>query len=309
MEEPELVLHEEIITVRRHSLIFPLDRKTRVERLMPFVSAWAQENEAEVLALHVVRVPAQLSIRQGRMFLAEGKALLERVITAAKEVDVPVHSMIRLGRDEVRGVFRTARQRRASLMVLDWRGYTRSRGRIFGHVIDRLVDNPPCDVAVVSYKGLDRVKRILVPTGGGPHAALAASLAAQLGVYFDASVTMLNICTRKFTPGEQKRRLERLQATTAGMDFPFKYQVSPANDTVEGILAQAADYDLVLVGAAWRRPFAQVLFGNTPERLAAQCPKTVIMVKRRDPLEAIVRRIRPGVPTEPPVEATDGVAA
>jgi nucleotide-binding universal stress UspA family protein len=309
MEEPELVLHEEIITVRRHSLIFPLDRKTRVERLMPFISAWAQENEAEVLALHVVRVPAQLSIRQGRMFLAEGKALLERVITAAKEVDVPVHSLIRLGRDEVKGIFRTARRRRASLMVLDWRGYTRSRERIFGHVIDRLVDNPPCDVAVVSHKGLDGVKRILVPVSGGPHAALAASLAAQLGVHFDASVTMLNICTREFTPEEQGRRLERLKATTAGMDFPFVYQVLPATDTVEGILAQAVDYDLVLVGAVWRRPFDRILFGNIPERLAAQCPKTVIMVKRRDPLEAILRRIRPGVPTEPPVEVTDGVAA
>jgi APA family basic amino acid/polyamine antiporter len=309
MEEPELVLHEEIITVRRHSLIFPLDRKTRVERLMPFVSAWAQENEAEVLALHVVRVPAQLSIRQGRMFLAEGKALLERVIAAAKEVDVPVHSLIRLGRDEVRGVFRTARRRRASLMVLDWRGYTRSRGRIFGHVIDRLVDNPPCDVAVVSHKDLDGVKRILVPVGGGPHAALAASLAAQLGVHFDASVTMLNICTREFSPEEQKRRLERLKATTKEMDFPFLYQVLPATDAVEGILAQAVDYDLVLVGAARRRPFDRILFGNIPERLAAQCPKTVIMVKRRDPLEAILRRIRPGVPTEPPVEATDAVAA
>jgi amino acid transporter len=309
MEEPELVLHEEIVTVRRQSLVFPLDRKTRVEHLMPFVSAWAQENEAEILALHVVQVPAQLSIRQGRMFLTDGKALLERVIVAAKEVDVPVHSLIRLGRDEVKGIFRTARRRRASLMVLDWRGYTRSRGRIFGHVIDRLVDNPPCDVAVVSHKGLDGIKRILVPTGAGPHAALAASLAAQLGVHFEASVTMLNICTREFTPEEQKRRLERLKATTAGMDFPFMYQVSSANDTVEGILTQAADYDLVLVGAAWRRPFAQVLFGNIPERLAAQCPKTVIMVKRRDPLEAILRRIRPGVPIEPPVEAADGVAA
>jgi len=309
MEEPELVLHEEIVTVRRQSLVFPLDRKTRVEHLMPFVGAWAQENEAEILALHVVQVPAQLSIRQGRMFLAEGKALLERVITAAKEVDVPVHSLIRLGRDEVKGIFRTARQRRASLMVLDWRGYTRSRGRIFGHVIDRLVDNPPCDIAMVSHKGLDEIKRILVPIGGGPHAALAASLAAQLGVHFDASVTMLNICTREFTSEEQKRRLERLKATTAGMEFPFMYQVLPAADTVEGILAQAVDYDLVLVGAAWRRPFDQILFGNIPERLAAQCPKTVIMVKRRDPLEAILRRIRPGVPTEPPMEAADGVAA
>jgi len=309
MEEPELVLHEEIVTVRRHSLLFPLDRKTRVEHLMPLVSAWAQENEAEVFALHVVRVPAQLSIRQGRMFLAEGKALLERVIAAAKEADIPVHSMIRLGRDEVKGIFRTARQRRASLMVLDWRGYTRSRGRRFGHVIDRLVDNPPCNVAVVSHKGLHGVKHILVPASEGPHAALAASLAAQLGVHFDASVTMLNICTREFTPEEQKHRLERLKAITVGMDFPFIYQVLPATDTIEGILAQAVDYDLVLVGAARRRPFDRILFGNISERLAAQCPKTVIMVKRRDPLEAILRRIRPGVPTEPPVEATDGVAA
>lgn len=309
MEEPELVLHEEIVTVRRHSLIFPLDRKTRVERLMPLISAWAHENEAEILALHVVRVPAQLSIRQGRMFLAEGKALLERVIAAAKEADVPIHSMIRLGRDEVKGIFRTARQHRASLMVLDWRGYTRSRGRRFGHVIDRLVDNPPCDVVVVSHKGLESLKRILVPASGGPHAVLAASLAAQLGVHFDASVTMLNVCTHDSTPEEQERRLEHLKATTKGIDFPFAYQVLPATDAVEGILEQAVDYDLVLVGAAPRRPFAQALFGNIPERLAAQCPKTVIMVKRRDPLEAILRRIRPGVPIEPPVEATDVVAA
>lgn len=309
MEEPELVLHEEIVAVRRQSLVFPLDRKTRVEHLMPFVSAWAQENEAEILALHVIRVPAQLSIRQGRMFLAEGKALLERVIAAAKEVDVPVHSLIRLGRDEVKNIFRTARRRRASLMVLDWRGYTHSRGRIFGHVIDRLVDSPPCDVAVVSHKGLDGIKRILVPIGGGPHAALAASLAAQLGVHFDASVTVLNICTGELTPEEQKRRQERLKATTEGVDFHFVYQVLPAADATEGILAQAVDYDLVLVGAARRRPFDRVLFGNIPEQLATRCPKTVIMIKRRDPLQAILRRIRPGVPTEPPVEVTDGVAA
>jgi nucleotide-binding universal stress UspA family protein len=200
-------------------------------------------------------------------------------------------------------------------MVLDWRGYTRSRGRRFGHVIDRLVDNPPCDVAVVSHKGLPHtatagggVKRILVPASGGPHDALAASLAAQLGVHFDASVIILNTCTREFTPEEQERRLERLKATTEGMDFPFMYQVLPANDTLEGILAQAVHYDLVLVGAARRRPFDRILFGNIPERLAVQCPKTVIMVKRRDPLEAILRSIRPGVPTEPPVKVTDGVA-
>jgi hypothetical protein len=93
------------------------------------------------------------------------------------------------------------------------------------------------------------------------------------------------------------------------MDFPFIYQVLPATDVIEGILAQAVDYDLVLVGAAKRRAFDRVLLGNIPERLAAQCPKTVIMVKRRDPLEAILRRIRPGVPTEPPVEAADGVTA
>jgi nucleotide-binding universal stress UspA family protein len=116
---------------------------------------------------------------------------------------------------------------------------------------------------------------------------------------------MLNICTREFNQEEQKRRLERLKTATEGIDFPFMYQVLPAADTVEGILAQAVDYDLVLVGAARRPPFARILFGNIPERLAARCPKTVIMVKRRDPLEAILRHIRPGVPTEPPLEATN----
>ena len=43
-------------------------------------------------------MPVQLSISDGRMFLREGKPIMEEVINQAKEVDAPVHTMIRVDR-------------------------------------------------------------------------------------------------------------------------------------------------------------------------------------------------------------------
>ena len=98
MPEPVQILHEEIIAVTDYSVLIPVGDATQARLLGILGSAVAKDRGGEVFALHVVRVPRQLGITDGRFFLRQGKPVLETVIEEARRRDVPVHTMIRLGR-------------------------------------------------------------------------------------------------------------------------------------------------------------------------------------------------------------------
>ena len=76
----------------------------------------AKVNGGEVLALHVPRVPAQLS--DGRLLLKGRRALFDDVIAEAKALDVPVHTVARLGRSVPEAVRSTALEEQATSILL-----------------------------------------------------------------------------------------------------------------------------------------------------------------------------------------------
>jgi hypothetical protein len=67
--------------------------------------------------------------------------------------------------------------------------------------------------------------------------------------------------------------------------------VVPADDVVEGIVHEAANHDLVVIGATAERLFEQVLFGTIPERVALRAPVTVMMAKGyKGPVRSWIRQ-------------------
>jgi nucleotide-binding universal stress UspA family protein len=266
-------------------------------------AAIAKEHDGEVLALHVIRVPVQLSISDGRMFLREGKPVMEEAIAQAREADVPVHTMIRLDRHVGRAITETARERRADLMLLGWPGHTDSPHSAFGSVIDLVAVNPPCDLAVVRFRKRQEPKRILVPTSGGANAKLVISLAIDQARRFaertgeSPVVTLLYICMpAEACPEVRARGFELLRNLASGCDYPLEVKVLPADDIVDCIVAESSKHDLVVIGATAERFFEQVLFGTVPERVALRAPVTVMMVKGyKGPVRSWIRRTFSGL--------------
>jgi len=83
-----------------------------------------------------------------------------------------------------------------------------------------------------------------------------------------------------------------LEQTIAAYDYPLETKVVTAPDVVTGILREAEGYNLVILGATRERLFDQLLFGALPRRVAEECPKTVIMVKRyQGPVRSWIRRV------------------
>jgi amino acid transporter/nucleotide-binding universal stress UspA family protein len=285
MKEPFKVIHQEIVSTRRYSILIPVADDLQARLLGMLAAAIARDKDGEIFALHVVRVPRQLGISDGRFFLKQGKPILESVIAQAKELDVPVNTMIRFGRDVSQAITDTARERDSNLILLSWLGTTNSEGKAFGSVIDAISKNPPCDLAMIRFREREDPQRILVPTAGGPNASLALELAiSQAREYSSETGIKPHITAMYIARSGDARPMElgsrSLVRATAHYDYPIEHKVIAASGIAEGILEEAERYNLVVMGATQEGFFEQLLFGAAPERVARECSKTVMIAKR-----------------------------
>jgi len=297
MEKPKEILLEEVLVSRDYSVLVPVATQEQARILGQIGAVLAQDYGGEVLALHVVKVPPQLTLGEGRFLLKEGRPYLETVIQQAKERDVPVHTMIRLGRNVAESVRKTAVENASDLIVLGWPGYTNTAGRLYGSVIDPIVDNPPTDIAIVRYREHRPLRSILVPVSDGPNSrravrtAVSMARASQNG---PVKVTLLHILPVGARSAVVVRAEQTLDYVLEGVEHDLvEKRLVEGTDLVDSIIeeAQAGGYDLVVVGATEEPLFRNLLIGSVSGQIARRAPVTVVIVKRRSsPLHSFLRQ-------------------
>jgi amino acid transporter/nucleotide-binding universal stress UspA family protein len=291
MEKPKEVLLEEVLVSRDYSVIVPVANHEQARILGQIGSIMANYNGGEVLALHVVKVPPQLTLGDGRAMLKEGRPFMETVIQQAKKLNVPVHTVLRLGRNVAESVRKTVEENAAELVVLGWPGYTNTAGRIYGSVIDPIVDDPPTDIAIVRYRAYRPLRSILVPIGGGPNTRRAVKMAigmAQSGEEEPARVTLLHVIPMGSGSRERIRARQVIQDALDGTPYErLDQDIVEGSDVADAVLDYAKNpdggppYDLIVLGATNEPLFRNLLMGNLGEKIARQADVTVIIVKRR----------------------------
>ncbi|MBN1122808.1 MAG: amino acid permease [Anaerolineae bacterium] len=286
LEAPSEILLEEVLVSADYSVLVPVSSMQEAEELGKLGALIAKDQQGEVMALHIARVPPQLTLADGRYFLREGRAFLERLIQEARLFEVPVHTMIRLGRDVPEAIRKTAIENAGDMMVLGWPGYTASAGRLFGNVIDTIVDNPPCDIAMVRYRGMDQIRSILVPVSAGPNSRRAVRLAASLARVVENGPARVHIMSVVPHNAPQHIRVRAQQAINVSQEGSRTFE-NFTTELVEGqriddaILETAKNYDLIVIGATEEPLFRNRLTGSIPARIAKNAETTVIIVKRR----------------------------
>ncbi|MFN2190183.1 MAG: amino acid permease, partial [Candidatus Promineifilaceae bacterium] len=179
-EKPKEILMEEALVSVDYSVLVPVADIDQASELGHLGAILAKYHDGGVLALHVIKVPPQLSLRDGRLFLKEGRPPLQKVIDEARLQDVPVHTMIRLGRSVPEAILKTNAENSSDMMLFGWPGRSGTNEQLFGSVIDRIIANPPADIAVVRYRPYDKLERIIVPIAGGPNSRLSALTAVSI---------------------------------------------------------------------------------------------------------------------------------
>jgi len=278
LEKPKEILLEEVLVSTDYSVLVPVATQEQARILGRIGGILAKANRGEVLALHVVRVPPQLTLGEGRLLLKEGRPLLETVIQKAK-------TMIRLGRDVPEAIRKTSLENASDLILLGWPGYTRTSGRIYGSVIDPIVDNPPVDIAVVRYRRRRPVRKVLVPVAGGPNSRRAVKMAVTMAAAEEdgpASVTLLYVVPHAAGTAARVRGKQVFRYIQEGISYEhMESRIVEGENLIETIVSEAKDYDLVVVGATEEPLFRNLLLGNVAEQIARRVDVTAIVVKRR----------------------------
>ncbi|NIV34594.1 MAG: DUF389 domain-containing protein, partial [Anaerolineae bacterium] len=203
--------------------------------------------------------------------------------------DVPVSIAVRAGRDPGAEILHAAQDDPADLILLGWRG-DRGRGRyLLGRTLDPVVQYAPCDVAVLRAEGRkgslpdspEGIEKVLIPSRGGPNAALATDLALALSP--QAQVTALYVAREvqgQVAMSLAEQHLKEILEPWA--DEPrVQGKIIQSSSPVRGILQEAArGYDLVMVGASDESYLDRMLFGNIPQTVAASSPAPSLVVKR-----------------------------
>lgn len=294
MERPNEILLKEALVSVDYSVLVPVADVQHAQELGRLGSLLAKEQNGEVLALHVIKVPPSLGLSDGRLFLKEGRAPLEKVIEQAREHDVPVHTMIRLGRNVGEALLKTVSENASDMILFGWPGTSGTNTSLFGSVIDRIVANPPADVAIVRSRPYDKIRKIVVPVAGGPNSYLAVNTAVSLARNLPepADVVMVHVAVNGLAQVDVEARAHNTfrRAATGVIYDQLTQQIIKAESPVDGILEAGKDADLIVIGATRETLFRNLLLGNVSQQVAEQANCPVVLVKRRSTILKSVLR-------------------
>ena len=298
-------------------ILVPLGAGVERRFILGLANALARQTNGDVVPLQVIPTADPLAIQEGRRIAEERNTLFKWSTRESAKNSVPTYPITRLASSVAQGINDTAAEENCSLILMSWPIEAPQEGTRAGRILDPVVHSAPCDVAVVAYHPerfsslhaeegqVDgdmagrplQIKRIMIPTAGGPHAPLAMRLALLLAREFDATthtvyVTRPDASESELEGGKQRiestidklreqlSSLPHVDAPSADMDpFPIESHVVRAHTVVDGIVQAGSESDLVIMGASEESLIDQVLFGALPEKTARACPTPVIMAK------------------------------
>ncbi len=154
----------------------------------------------------------------------------------------------------------------ADLVLMGWHQPVLS-GSILGGPVAEVLRRVRPAVGVLVARRFEPWTRVLVPFAGGPHDAAALALAERLARN-DVAVRLLCIAA----PGAPRPELPATALPILALETA---------DSTQAVVdeARAGGYDAVVIGASAQWGLRPTLFGRRHERLAAECPASLLIVR------------------------------
>lgn len=257
--------------------------------------ATGKEEGGNVTGLNMLKVPFQTPIYTVEKMLADQapvRASIEQIIERSRTENLEAGRSEKLSQtqfetasaashDIFKGLISETENRHADMLVMGWQGGF-SLGRIYNTPIQPIIKNLKADLAVLKDRGLDEVKSVVVPWGGGLHARLGMEIGIRIAQNLDARLRIIRLVKPGVDVEDEKKELrERVQPLLEGFK-KVEYRIKESTDITGGILADLEEYkdDLIIIGASHEWGIRNVLFGTIPDIIADRAPGSVLMVRR-----------------------------
>ncbi|MFO1464367.1 MAG: cation:proton antiporter [bacterium] len=238
---------------------------------------------SRLYALHLVRASDRPSHFVKGADPLEDTLLLNPLVEKAKGSGIEVRPLSFVTNEPAADIVEVARVKGADLILLGWHKPVLGQA-VLGGTVHRVMEEAAATVGVFIDRGLSKIRSVLVPYLSSNHDRAALSLAQRLAKHTGTEVTILHLVHPLRDPKELRVGVEG-EVAQVFVDAETKTRVrlkmietrSPINSVLE---ESRQDYDLVLIGTSEELELEHRLFGLRPERIAMECPTSLLIVRQ-----------------------------
>ncbi len=283
-----------IATKERYRVLVPLANPDNVDKLIEIAAAIAKPKNGEIIAMTVAKVPEQLPIRNGVRLAQHRRPLIRKAKARAKELGVDLSGDLRVAHSLKDALLSGVHEHKADLLIMGWKGFTKTRDRIFGEITDTMIRHCPCDLAVIKKVPTADINKILLATAGGPNATLGADFAHGIAEQSNATIDAGVVVPTDSGETEKAEALKRIGDPIDALipDIKLGRHIIKSDSIAAGIAKASRDFDMVIIGAAPVQPFKYAIAGDIPEKVSRYSPKSVMLVRRwQGPVAGLFRKL------------------
>jgi uncharacterized hydrophobic protein (TIGR00271 family) len=246
-----------------------------------------------VQVLQVIVIPEPIPLEMGHRRASASREILEKTLAIANEEKLPIQITTRAARSTAQGILDTANEEKPDLIVLGWGNPDPTQRFSLGQIADAVLQDAPCNVVIVRGEHIEHIQRILVPTSGGPHAQVATQLATLLMKALQAQVTLLNVQSQVISAEQMEENRRKMIETIKDLDIkpPPEQKFVTATSIAAGIIQEAQNYDIVLLGVSDANLLDRLVFGSIPLQVAERVPQTALVQAYRGLTKIWTRRL------------------
>jgi Kef-type K+ transport system membrane component KefB/nucleotide-binding universal stress UspA family protein len=234
----------------------------------------------------------------------EEEAGLAPLLDRAKELSLDVRPLSFVSNTPAEDICDVAEVKRADLVLLGWHKPLLGNTMLSGTVHD-VMSSASANVGVLVDRGLDRIRRVLVPYLGSEHDQASLQLAKRIGEGVGATITILHVVTPEREAGSlgaQERMQQDFAETDGSRRYDVVFKAVPHPQPAEAVIEESArGYDLVLIGVGKEWGLEHRSFGRKSETILARSTISVLVVRRGVQAEA-ARASQPDGSLEPAAE-------
>ncbi|MCP4229097.1 MAG: amino acid permease [bacterium] len=269
---------------KEYKILVPVSNPSHVKPLLITAAAIAKKYDGEILTLSVIEVPDYDDLETGYELVEQRRPLLTLAEgIAAREGVTNVNRMIKIGHRLSYAIVETAQEESCNFIVMGRPSKRNLADRLLATVIDAVLKEAPCDVAVVQPDGFDGIDRVLVPVSGSENSRLATGLAPAFAEKFDAEIKVFNVrADEEIATSYQTTHdvLDKARTELEGVTAKVSEEVIYGPTVVDTILNEIHPGDIVLMGASKGGAWEQLLFKSVPEEVAERMGNSVITFKK-----------------------------
>ncbi len=264
------------------AVLVPVALASSGRALLDVAVALADGDNPRIYALHVAR-PQDRGTLGARVLQRSpsGNDALAPLLTHAQARGLQVCPLIIVSSSPAADICDVARAKGVGLIVMGWHKPVFSQA-VLGGTVQQVMKQSAATVVVFIDRGRGfPPQRLLLPYAGTAHDRAALLLASRLAKRFGTHVTLLHVVR----PGRPQPRLEREVQKAFACEVPppaagsTRLMVVESSHPVETVLREAEGYDLTILGVGEEWQLEPHIFGRRPERVAAQCPTSLLIVR------------------------------